>query len=330
MIYKLICIVIFFIVLLSFSQTLVLGSYLIGKESYTADLVKNAIMDVCPSIYEKALNSPIYYSGKYDKTDRIDIITPNHMSSIDFMIVLSIIRQYDDRNVYFLLKKQVALMPGIGFILLSGLDIKLNRKIEEDELNIINTIKRITSGIIFIMPEGTRYTAARYEAAKQFSITNNLDVFKNTLYPKMKGLYTICNALIQENKMGNIIDISIVIEHFRNKQIFMSDIINAKKPFGNTFGVVNSYVVPMNIPSYDKFKEWYIELWRKKDNTLENISMDITKYNRLDPKIATSNYILLVFIISLSIYLIINTSGMYLVYSLLLSYIVSFIKYKNL
>lgn len=339
MIKKLIYIAVFFIILLSLSQTLVLGSYLFGKNKEVACLVKNAIVNIVPSLYQHALNSSIYYNGNYgfnkmgesyDFTtgDSVDIVTMNHISSVDFMIVASIVRQFDDRPVYFLIKKQVTMIPGVGFILLSDQDIKLNRKMEEDYDNITNTIKKITSGIIIIMPEGTRYTPEKHKLAIEYSTKNGLDVFNNTLYPKMKGLWTICDILNKSNKIGRIIDISIVIENFRNKQIFISDILTAKKPFGNTLCQINSYRYPNDIESYDDFKKWFIPIWKIKDTTLSQMPLDVSYYKKLNVPILASNYILLVVIVSLSIYLTINTNGLYLLFSLIVSYLVTFAKYK--
>jgi 1-acyl-sn-glycerol-3-phosphate acyltransferase len=344
MIKKLLYIAVFFIILLSLSQTLVLGSYLFGKNKEVAVLVKNAIVNIVPSLYQHALNSSIYYNGNYGFNkmgeldgftrgdgfttgDSVDIVTLNHISSVDFMIVASIVRQFDDRPVYFLIKKQVTMIPGVGFILLSDQDIKLNRKMEEDYDNITNTIKKITSGIIIIMPEGTRYTPEKHKLAIEYSTKNGLDVFNNTLYPKMKGLWTICDILKKNNKIGHIIDISIVIENFRNKQIFISDILTAKKPFGNTLCQINSYRYPYDIESYDDFKKWFIPIWKIKDNALSQMSLDVSNYKKLNVPILASNYILLVVIVSLAIYLTINTNGLYLLFSLIVSYLVTFAKY---
>ena len=228
-IYMLICL----IFIISFSQTLLLSSYLIGGQSNTGDLIKNVMYSVCPLLYTKGFNSPIYYSGNYNKTDKIDVIVSNHISSIDFIIFTSLIRRYDDRNIYILLKKDIIFTPGLGFIMLSALDIKLNRKIEDDKNNIITTLKKIKSGIIVIMPEGTRYTPEKYKSSQEHSISNNLHVFKNILYPKMKGLWTICNILTKENKMGNIIDMTIMIENLRRKQGNIKQVLTTSYGFDN-------------------------------------------------------------------------------------------------
>ena len=331
-IYMLICL----IFIISFSQTLLLSSYLIGGQSNTGDLIKNVMYSVCPLLYTKGFNSPIYYSGNYNKTDKIDVIVSNHISSIDFIIFTSLIRRYDDRNIYILLKKDIIFTPGLGFIMLSALDIKLNRKIEDDKNNIITTLKKIKSGIIVIMPEGTRYTPEKYKSSQEHSISNNLHVFKNILYPKMKGLWTICNILTKENKMGNIIDMTIMIENLRRKQGNIKQVLTTE--FGNTYGIINSYTLPNNIVSmileqndktedvYDTFKTWFIDIWKKKDNILDFNTHEFI-YSKLNTELKSSEYILLVFIVTLLIYLTLHTSGMYLVYSFGISYIITLLSF---
>ena len=335
MLNKIIYIFVCFIFLISFSQTLTLSSYLIGKQSQMADLSKNIMTSVFPLLYTKGFNSSIYYTGNYIKTDKIDIIVSNHISSVDFMLFTSLIRQYDDRNIYVLIKKNIVFTPGLGFIALSALDIKLNRKIEDDESNIIAALKKIKSGIIVIMPEGTRYTPDKYKSSQEYSISNNLHVFKNTLYPKMKGLWTICNILTKENRMGNIIDLTIMIEKLRGKKGYIKQVLTTE--FGNTYGVINTYTLPKsytsveNFNSYDTFKTWFIDIWKKKDNILDRIQIpDEFIYSKLNPELKSSEYVLLVFIVSLFIYLILQTKGMYLVYSVGISYIITLLSlYKK-
>ena len=53
------------------------------------------LVDTLPLIYQYGFNSPIYYSGKYVKSDNIDIVIANHISTVDFGIFLSIINHFD-------------------------------------------------------------------------------------------------------------------------------------------------------------------------------------------------------------------------------------------
>jgi len=332
MLKKIIAFIIYFILKLSYSQLMCLPYYLIGNSRKGGNVAKSHLGWGFNPIYQIGFDSPIYYNGNYNKTNNIDIIIANHINTMDFALIVNVVKQFDDRNIYFILKKQSVFLPGMGFILLSAPDIKLNRKMEDDMDNIIRTIRKIKSGIFIIMPEGTRYTPEKYQLAKNHCIDNKLNVFENTLYPKMKGMWLICNILINEKRMGNIIDMSILVEKFRNKKAYMGSLLT--KELGNSMCLINSYNVPKDgsIAKYDDFKKWFLDIWIIKDKLLNKMytKNDDNLYSKLSKKTDKSEYLLAIIISSVFIYLIVKTKGIYLVGSLLITYIITFIKYKLL
>ena len=327
MIIKIIYIIVFFLFFISLSQILVLGSYVFKKDNEMANVSKNIISSLSHTIYKNGFNSPIYNSGEYKATTNIDVIIGNHISSIDFMILISLIRQHDDRDIYCLIKKNLIFTPGFGFIALSALDIKLNRKIEDDTNNIIKSLRKIKSGVIIILPEGTRYDPKKYRESCSYSRENNLTVYRNTLYPKMKGLYKICEILTNENRMGNIIDMTIMIENLKNKKAHIPQVLSTN--LGNTFGILTTYKPPNqhNLASYDNFKSWFLPIWDNKDKILDNINTvnDSNIYTIVKTKLKSSEYILLVFIVSLFLYLL-NSNPKYILYSFIITYLIAFVK----
>ena len=78
MLKKLIYFLIFYIFLLSLSQILAIAGYLTGKSVETNNIIKNIGYTLLQVLYESGFKSPIYYNGKYDMSDKIDIITTNH------------------------------------------------------------------------------------------------------------------------------------------------------------------------------------------------------------------------------------------------------------
>ena len=308
MLKKIIYLIIYYIYILSFSQIVTLGSYLGGKQySRIGSLIsKNVLNDLLPYLYQNGFDSTIYYSGNYDKTDKIDIMIGNHLNMIDFTIYTSIIKQFDNRDIYLVVKKEIIFIPGAGFIVGTAPDIKMNRKYEDDKDNIINTIKKIKNGIIIIMPEGSRYTTEKKNLAQKYSNDNNLHIFNNMLYPKMKGLWLILKCLHESNKLGNIIDTFVIISSYDNH-----------------------YYMP-GINDYDIFKSWFIEKWKIKDNILDKIFTkdDNYIYKKLNISLPTSSYILLLIISSLFIYLMVKSNGLFLPLSLVITYIITYIRYK--
>lgn len=322
MIKKLLYLIVFMIALTTVSQTIVLGSCLIGKSKEGSDLAKNILYSIVPYIYTYGLGSVIKYNGEYKSTNKVDIVITNHTTALDFAIYISLIRLFDHRNIYFIMKKSVMFVPGGGFILTPSSDIKLNRKLEDDQDNIINTIKQINDGIIILLPEGTRYSPSKHADAIKYSTDNNLPIFNNTLYPKMKGLWLICNVLNDTNKLGNIIDITYEIDKFKNKQISTLDLI--KNKLGDTKCIITSYTVPINnITDYVRFKAWFLTVWIQKDNYLDD--MNKYKYKDLVPEMKSYDYMILIIIGTLFIYLTTHTNGLFIPISFALSYAITII-----
>jgi hypothetical protein len=180
------------------------------------------------------------------------------------------------------------------------------------------------------MPEGTRYTPAKFKAAQQYSIENNLPVLKNTLYPKMKGLYIITNILKKNNKLGNIIDFTIQVENFKNQQAYMDVLLT--KNFGKTFSIINSYNIPNEIlDDYDIFKEWFLStIWIKKNLLLDNIqNTSEHNYKELIPKLKYHQYFIIIVSITLFIYLLTHMNGLFIPISFAFSYFITLTNYNK-
>ncbi len=330
MIKKIISLIVSFILMLSFSQTMCLGSTLLNVSIEGTSLTKDVLIDIMPYLYTYGFDSNIKYKGVYNNTDKIDIIISNHINTVDFLIYLSIIRQFDTRDIYFILKKDVLFIPGFGSILTNSNDIKLNRKIEYDINNLENSIKNIKNGLIVIMPEGTRYTPEKHEIAKQFSIDNKLHIFNNMLYPKMKGLFHICNVLKDNNKLGNIIDFTIFIKNLHLKKAHIDTLLTTK--IDDTYNIINNYNIPIDkLNNYNDFKEWFLDIWKTKDDLLNKMNINnLNDYKNIKPKVKIHKLLIIIIILAITINLIIISKGLFIPSSLFVMGIFSFIKYKQL
>jgi 1-acyl-sn-glycerol-3-phosphate acyltransferase len=331
MIRKIIGIIVSFILLLGFSQTMCLGSTLLNMPIEGSLITKDLLIDLVPYLYKYSIGSNIKYKGEYTNTNKVDIIIANHINTVDFFINLSIIRQYDNRDIYFILKKEVLFIPGFGSLFTNSNDIKLNKKIEDDISNLENSIKNIKDGLIIILPEGTRYTPEKHEIAKQFSLDNKLPVFTNMLYPKMKGLFHICNVLKENNKLGNIIDFTNFIKNLHLKKCHMDKLLTTK--LDDTYSIINSYNVPIEkLSDYNNFKEWFLNIWKAKDNILNNINTNNNKldYKKIKPKLRLHKLLIIIIILAITIHMIIISKGLFIPISLVIMCLFSFIKYKQL
>jgi 1-acyl-sn-glycerol-3-phosphate acyltransferase len=321
MILKITYLICLYLVILAYSTIFILGSFPLTLNKESTNYFKSYIQKVLNYMYQKAF-SKIYYTGEYKKTDKIDIIISNHTNSIDFILNTVLADNFDKKNIHFFIKRNTSYIPAIGFIASSSADILINRNIEDDKNIIINKIKKINNGVIIIMPEGTRYTPEKYEKAIKYSKDNNLPIFENTLYPKMKGLYYIIKTLRDSNKLGNLIDFTINIENIMGKKAYLPYIL--KNDIGDTKVIINSYHIPKDntLDDYDDFKKWFLNIWKEKDIKLNKIND--YKYQKLPVKISFMYVISLIILLSLFFFINIETKFKFIFYSMIIIYIIIF------
>ncbi len=333
MIKKIIAFIVHFIFLIATSQTVVLNSVFFGKGKEGGQLITNLIIRMSIYLYIHLFDSRIFYKGQYKKTDKIDIIISNHINTLDYVINAGIIREFDDRNTYTVMKKSEMFTPGLGFTLTESGYIFLNRKLEDDLEILSKSINNINNGIIVIMPEGTRYTEEKRDIAQKYSKDNNLPVFKNTLFPKMKGLWVIINELKKQNKLGNIIDFTIKLDKLdKNAGPNIYQFITEE--MGNSYGIINNYEIPLDkIEDYNIFKDWFLnKIWKKKDQILGNFDKSIknSNFKEVDSSLKPHIYMLVIIIICWYLYLIKKSNFLYLLFGFIASYIIVYYKYRKI
>ena len=323
MIKKIVYLFLLYIVIISYSNIFILGSFPLTLNKESSNFFKNYIQKLMNFIYQNGF-SKIYFSGKYVKTDKIDIVISNHTNSIDFTLNSLLYDYFDYRSINYLIKRNTSYIPAFGFICSSSTDILINRNIEDDRNIIINKIKKMKDSVIFIMPEGTRFTPEKQKKAIKYANENNLPVFKNTLFPKMKGLWLIIKILKSQNRLGNLIDFTVHIENIMGKAAYLPDLLN--KDLGDTRVLINTYKIPTDdsLEDYNNFKNWFLNIWEKKDKNLDN--MDNFNYKRLPVKISFIYLLSMVMLIGLFIFLNMNTKFKYLLISLFCCYFITFIR----
>jgi 1-acyl-sn-glycerol-3-phosphate acyltransferase len=268
----------FFFILMLFinSCLLILPFSLVGKSQLGYKLACDLIQSYFDVFYNYGLNSKIKYLGNIKFTDKIDVLVCNHVNTFDFAIYLSVLKQFCNKEVYIICRNNLKYIPIFGFYLKFYNFIKINKNLETDKYILTNAINKIDSGVIIIMPEGTRFTEENYKKSKEYSNKNNLTQFENLLYPKMKGLHIICDILNKNNKLGNIIDFTIKIDKMFLKKCHIKDIITNN--LGDSLVIINNYKINKgDIDNYELFKQFFIKKWIKKDKILNNTK--ITHYN---------------------------------------------------
>lgn len=286
------------LVILQSMNNLFIASHFINKQKVVSKFLFNETLDILPHLYTNLLNGHIYNSGEYKKTNNVDIIITNHLNFIDWAPIISTIRQYDDRYIYIIMKKEIKHeYPIVGGIL-KNCSILLTRNYEEDKQILSNLTSTITNSIILVFPEGIRYNRLDHLKSIRYSLENRLPVMTKTLYPKMKGLYQIIRELKLQNKLGNLIDCTLIMDKVMGKDDNADELFKHKNI--TTYVIVNTYNIP-DIENYDNFKNWFIKKWYLKNNMIENYSE--YKYHKLVSSCRKSFLILVFILFFITLYL---------------------------
>lgn len=283
-----------------------------------------------------AFNTKLFLNQPHEKIKKvmnenpnnIDIIVANHVSTSDFIILMSYLQKFNIDSYNFVFKNSIVYWPGFGLIMYSNPDIKLERNWNVDQKNLGKEIDNIPimnkKQVIIIFPEGTRFTLEKLKEAQQFSLENNLPKYNNLLVPKSKGLWFIVNQLAKKNRLGRIWDMTLVLPKFLGKESYLSDIVG--KEIGNVYCDIRELKLPANFEDNNIFKNWLHENWKIKDKYIEQynkyqyekITFNDMRYNHL---------IFITFIIFLATLLLYNKYGRYyLFFSIILSYILIIFK----
>lgn len=286
MLKKIVSLIYIILIFVSYSQILHLP---IKNKENTANYFLSNIRQMFMYIYTSGFDSNVYLTGNIIKSEKVDIFICNHINYLDFLISCFIISKISN-NCIGLYSNYIDELPLIGRLFKNSSNISLNKKIKLDKENILKHLENVHNSLICLYPEGTRISSKKIFKSQKYSKENNLKIYDNLLYPKMKGLYTIIESLHKQNKLGNIIDCTIKIEGLNIDNTKILDFL--KNNLKNTYININTYKVHY-FDNYNDFKRWFIQIWDIKEDYLNNYNdFEKYKYKKLDSNIKTSNIIL--------------------------------------
>ena len=205
----------------------------------------------------------INLDGKIDNEKfKVNLILSNHISTIDFMFLVLILNRYNINDFYFIFKQSILKIPLLGSIVKD--DIRLTRNWEADEHLLKEQISSLNKGTIIIYPEGTRYDKKKHIKSKNFSYDNKLPIFNYTLVPKAKGTFCLLNLLKEQNKLGKIFDVTMILPDFINKDFYLGKLFNSKK-IGDLYVKIRELQNIKNYNNYEEFKKKLILIWLEKN-----------------------------------------------------------------
>lgn len=143
------------------------------------------------------------------KSNSSVIMVSNHICSID-TVLLAMVSNYLEKTPKFISKDNLRWIPilGWGMYLSDYLFIKRDWKVDRDRIKNWCMNQKIGTSLI-IYPEGSRFTEKKRDRSVEYSKKNNLPVFKNVLYPRIKG-FNQCISYLQNPPFSTVVNVTIL------------------------------------------------------------------------------------------------------------------------
>lgn len=194
--------------------------------------------------------------------EKVNVIVANHISTFDFALILQFLQKYP--NVYFVFKKEIQWIPGIGQYMSFDDNVMVERQWSKDRFSLEKNLDKFcknTQGqshrILVIFPEGTRFCPEK----------QTLD-FVNLLPPKPMGITTILRYLTWHDKMGTFYDLTMSSSGSGSgagaRKMFMEDFLFSEK---SIFADVRIFYREIDVSYLSDFTPSFISrVWKEKDS----------------------------------------------------------------
>jgi 1-acyl-sn-glycerol-3-phosphate acyltransferase len=312
---------------------LVLTPSILIKNDYLIKLVKKLSQTLTVFALIYGFKSEFYITNTQQNVKElinqnpnlVDIIICNHITTIDFLIILVYLRYLGITSPNFIMSYKVNYIVGFGLVMYANPDIKVFRNWELDQDNMRKQIGKFNKNtshkkqVLIIFPEGTRFTEAKFKTAQEFSKSKGIPVYDNLLVPKARGLWFLINSFKKVNKLGRVWDLTLTIPSMLGKSAYIKDLIG--KPIGPVYGTIKELKLDFNYEDLEIFKIWLFKNWQVKDNFMKyyknfiykKLHFDNSKYKHL----AIISLVCLIF----SLFLSKKYGRYYLLSSIIISYI---------
>ncbi|KAG2375249.1 hypothetical protein C9374_009872 [Naegleria lovaniensis] len=141
------------------------------------------------------------FSGDFIEPGENALMMSNHLSNVDFLILTAIAYRKGMLSfLKYLAKKDLLYIPFLGFpAMLLGGQIILNRNWQQDQQHLQESVNSVLKDdipcYITLFPEGTRLSEKNLKSSIQFSKERQLRELSKVVYPRVKGLRMILQAI---------------------------------------------------------------------------------------------------------------------------------------
>lgn len=200
------------------------------------------------------------------------ICISNHVSSMDFILVLSMaLRGSMLGNVKYFAKHSISYIPFVGWGMKSIDMIFLKRDWMKDQQNIKSTFRTLSENFVPVwivsFLEGTRISSDKLLESIQFQLDRKIPVTTQVMAPRVKGFISTLEGLPD---LEYVYDFTFA---YSTGVFGIVDWLLQPYPEKSRVCVYVNKIPVKDIPKYDedKLKEWTYELFLKKDKLLNSM-----------------------------------------------------------
>ncbi|KAJ0183343.1 hypothetical protein K1T71_001319 [Dendrolimus kikuchii] len=257
-----------------------------------------ALWELYPvALFQCCCSSEIHHFGDYVNPDEKTLIVMNHRTRVDWNYVWialyhatqdpsdKCVCKQNDKDVQevnasnqivdiggkskikFVLKDEIKILPGIGWIMQLNFFLYVKRNWQEDEVNLSRFVDYYTTldyGYrVVLFPEGTDLSEDNRRRSDKFAVTNHLLQYKYVLHPRTTGWAALCTRLRQSG-LTSIYDVTIAYDNPAQTEM---DLMRGNIPT-NIYFYFKRY--PINqLPTEEAgLRSWLNDRWREKENSL--------------------------------------------------------------
>ncbi|XP_013138255.1 PREDICTED: lysocardiolipin acyltransferase 1-like isoform X1 [Papilio polytes] len=208
----------------------------------------------------------LYHATKPVADQRIDDVE-NRDSNDMFDIICG-----GKSRIKFVLKDEIKIVPGMGWIMQLNYFLYVKRNWQEDQLNLSQFIdyynKLECKNRIVLFPEGTDLSEDNKRRSRKFAEANNLQCHEYVLHPRTKGWVALCSRL-RGSGLTSVYDVTVAYDNPANE----IDLIRGKLP-QEVFFHFKRYSIEEIPVNEDEIKSWINERWQDKESSLRKFHSD--------------------------------------------------------
>jgi len=229
------------------------------------------------TILEVIFGVQTFIAGDQFRPEENSLILLNHRTRNDWNFMWSALlhaTQPMAHNAKFVLKEDVKILPGPGWVMQFARFLYISRNWKKDEVRIAKQVEYLGKHSadqpyqLVLFPEGTNLTPSNQEKSRIFGEKNNLKPLNYLLQPRTTGFTYLVQQMRQHGGLHAVYDVTIAYPD--ETPVNEKDLLDGKFPNEVHFHIkrYGDSALPTTFIGLEK---WLQELWRDKDQLLETV-----------------------------------------------------------